>query len=556
MNPSVDENTTVRPSVVSDSEAGSKRDMIANGVLLALSALCVWRPAEIFASTPIVIAAAVLGLVVWAWRRTPADDNPWGLIVIALSLVWVSGLSGWDPASAVLEIALLTAVVILIWLASRAPPPRRWPALLALVISTLSLWALWQVGGGMERAAAEIASLPPGMQAAAEERLASGRAFASQLLPSHLAVLFATALPLLVAELRLRRSALPWFGGSVLCVVGLVLARSPVGTALALGACAVLALRRRRTVLLVVGALLVLVMVVVVAGRGDVRELEPVELRLDNWRTALWVWFGSPASGVGIGGFAQAAQAVPFDVGNRPRHAHSLPLEWLAEMGPVGLLACGLALLALCRVLRRLWPERPELAAALAVVPIHNLVDFSLYGSGVALAWAVLLGWGVAIARPPGEAEIVPARWRVLSVVAAAAWLAAVCLHATSSVVEETTAARTSPIERADGALTAYRLAPWRIDSLGLLAAAALESRQPAYIERALDVLQDARWLRPRSAALAALRARLALAVDRAPTAAAEAWLASAEQPLNDQHRTKFEDLLRLLDPGGDDGAP
>ena len=61
---------------------------------------------------------------------------------------------------------------------------------------------------------------------------------------------------------------------------------------------------------------------VVVIGRGDVVKLEPVKLRLDNWRTALWVWSEAPASGVGVGGFAQAAQAVHLELyGKEPYYA-------------------------------------------------------------------------------------------------------------------------------------------------------------------------------------------------------------------------------------------
>ncbi len=41
--------------------------------------------------------------------------------------------------------------------------------------------------------------------------------------------------------------------------------------------------------------------------------------------------------GVGVASFAQASQANPLAVGNRPAHAHSLPVEALAELGPAGL---------------------------------------------------------------------------------------------------------------------------------------------------------------------------------------------------------------------------
>ena len=442
---------------------------------------------------------------------------------------------------------------MLIWLASRVSPPEQWPAVLALVISTLALWGLWQVAAGMDQAASSIGQLPAGIQEAAAERLASGRAFASQLLPSHLAVLLATALPLLLWRLRLRWSALPWVVGSVLCVIGLVLTRSPVGAVLALGACVALTLGRRKHLLLWVVLLLVPVLVVVIAGRGDVMELEPVQLRLDNWRTAIWVWSTAPAAGVGIGGFAQAAQAVPFEVGNRPRHAHSLPLEWLAELGPIGLLVGFLAGLALWRLLRRLWPVRPELAVALAVIPVHNLVDFSFFGSGVTLVWAVLVGWAMAIVNTSSKPEPVPARGRVVFVTALAGMLAATVLHVTSVMVEESAAAREVPSERVDGALEARRLAPWRVDPLGLAVAAALETGDPQRLSEARVELDRGRWLRPHSAALAGLRAQLAVAEGMAPTAVSEAWTSASEQPADEARAESLENLLRRLDFGAED---
>jgi O-antigen ligase len=354
----------------------------------------------------------------------------------------------------------------------------------------------------------------------------------------------------------MRWSALPWVVGSVLCVVGLVLTRSPVGAVLALGACAALALGRRKRLLLWAVLLLVSVLAVVIAGRGDVMELEPVQLRLDNWRTAVWVWSTAPAAGVGIGGLAQAAQAVPFEVGNRPRHAHSLPLEWLAELGPVGLLAVVFAGLALWRLLRRLWPDHPELAVALALVPVHNLVDFSLYGSGVTLAWAVLVGWAAAFVNASPEPEPAPVRGRVVFIAAIAGMLAATVLHVTSLIVEESASVREIPSERLDGALEARRLAPWRVDPLGLVAAAALETGDSQRIAEARAALDRGRWLRPHSAALAGLRAQLAIAGGVAPTAVSEAWISASEQPSDKKRAESLEDLLGRLDSGAEDDNP
>ncbi len=290
-----------------------------------------------------------------------------------------------------------------------------------------------------------------------------------------------------------------------------------------------------------------MVLAVVVVGRGDVLELEPVQLRMDNWRTALWVWSTAPAAGVGVGGFAQAAQGVPFEVGNRPRHAHCLPLEWLAELGLLGLgVACAFAV-ALWKLGRDLWPKRPELAIAIAVIPIHNVVDFSLYGSGVALPWAVLVGWAVAIRR--GKAvRHGDAPGRVVLVAAMAIALAGVVFHVTSRAVEEAAAGRETAEQRFERALEARRIAPWRVAPLGLVAAAALEEGDHARLEIAQRELERARWLRRRSSALAGLRARVAQALGEAPNAVAEGWDSVHQQPSNRVTREFYDRILDQLD--------
>jgi hypothetical protein len=536
--------------------SGPRRDALAHGGLLALAAWCAWRPAETSPSTAIVIGAVVLSLLVWGWRRTPGEANRWLTAAAVGAILAASGMTGWDPASAIGELALLAAVASLVWLASRVAPPGRWPALLGLAISALTLWGLWQVTGGLERVLPAVSELPEEMQAAAIERLRSGRAFASQIVPSHFAALLATALPLLLARLRRRRSAVPWAVGTALCVIGLVISRSPVGAALALAASTAVVFHRRKRLLASIIVLLTLVLVVVVVGRGDVQELEPVRLRFDNWRSAVWVWSTAPAAGAGFGGFAQAAQAVPFEVGNRPRHAHSLPLEWLAELGPIGLLAVALLALVLWRLIRDVWPERPDLAAAVAVIPVHNLVDFSLYGSGVALPWAVLVGWTAAMRRQSGRPSREPARGRFVLVAAAAAALAVTVLHVTSIVVEASAASRPTPDERLAAAIDARRLAPWRVEPLGLIAAAALETGDQTRIADAIAGLERSRWLRPRSAALAGLRSQLAIAVGSAPSAVSEAWTSTFEQPTNETHAANFEALLDRLEPGAGDEHP
>jgi hypothetical protein len=331
----------------------------------------------------------------------------------------------------------------------------------------------------------------------------------------------------------------------------LLLTRSPIGAALALAACTALAFARNRSRLVGVVLVLAVILIVVVVGRGDVMDFDPMRLRLDNWRTAVWVWSTTPASGVGTAGFAQAAQGVPFEVGNRPRHAHSLPLEWLAEFGPVGLLVFIFLAASLWRLMRSLWPRRPDLAIAVAVVPAHNLFDFSLYGSGVAVPWALLVGWGLALSRTAPE----PGRGgagRTVFVLVVSAALVLTVLHVTSVVVEEAAFDPENPADRFAGAVEARRLAPWRVDPLGLMAGASVESKDRELVTEALLEFERARWLRPRSSALAGLRARLAAALGEMPTAASEAWVSRQDNPSSEVASDFAGDLFHRLDDGVD----
>ena len=526
---------------------------IGQAALLGVAGWLAWRPVETFPWSAVLTATVFLAFVVWGWQRTSLADGRtlWSLLGAAIVLL-VLGLNGRDPSAAIVETALLVALGALIWLASREAPPNSWPAVLGLIFSGLAVWGILQVMAGPEEIDAILLQLPEALRPAALERLGAGRAFASQPLPSHLAVLFATALPLLLVRCRWRWSAGPWALGVGLCVVGLAATRSPVGVGLALMACAALAVALGGRPLRFSVLVLAVVLAAVVLARGDVLELEPVALRLDNWRTSLWIWSTAPAAGVGFGGFGQMAQTVPFAVGNRPRYAHSLPLEWLAELGPVGLLAFFAAGFALWRLVMDLWPRRPDLAVAILVIPSHNLVDFSLHDSGVALPWAVLVGWAIAVRGPSQNAGEGP-RGRPLAVTLAALGLAAAILHATSVTVLDSAALAVPAEKQFAGARTARHLAPWRSDPLGLMAVAALKTGDVDVIAEAADELERARWLRPFSASLADLRGHLAQALGRAPSTVAEAWTAQHDHPQNSAYQRRMTRvILRLQGEDGD----
>jgi len=524
-------------------------------VLLALAVWTAWRPAETVGVTGPLVAFVALTLTPWAWRRTSPDRaRSWLAAVAVLALyVLATGLAGWDAATLVVEALLAATVGTLAWSASRERAPELYWGLLALALATLSVWAVWQVAYGFERALSAVGELPPSLRDNAVERLSGGRAFASLPMPSHLAALLATALPLLIAAAERGLSRPARVAGVMLCLVGLLMTRSPIGVALAVTACGVLLLKQRRVPALAVTLALAALLLGVVVLREDVAELEPVALRLDNWRTALWVWSLSPITGVGVGGFGQAALEVPFVVGNQPAHAHCLPLEWAAEMGVVGLALAGCCAVALWRLLRRLWSVEPALAVALAVVPVHNLVDFSLYASGVALPWSVLLGWGMARARAVVEPPHEDARGRPVLVGCAALALAVTAFHATSSTVERAAAGEADLERRWEDAVTARRLAPWRLHPLQLVVATALDSGQEAKLATAAGYLNRSRWLRRRSLTLGDLSGQLAWARGEAPIAVLEAWRARSSRPRDGDRAAAFEHLLERL--GGPAGA-
>ena len=496
-------------------------------VMLLLAGLwAAWQPAEGHALTPLLVSVVLLALVSWGWRWTDGPILRQSLAAGSVVALWLvlAALAGASPARSVAPLSLGVGIALTVWLASRRPPPASFPVLLALGLALLAVWGGWQSVAGLERAAGALSQVPEELHVAFMERIESGRGFASLPLPGHLAVLMATALPLLVGGLPGGRLSVLRVAGAGLCVLGLVVSRSPLGVLLALAAViCVLAGDWGRRRWLVVG-LLAACLLVVVAWRADVLRLEPVQLRLDNWRTAIWAFGTSPLAGVGPGGFAHLARQASLELGNRPAHAHSLPLEWLAELGPAGLAVSVLLAATLFRLAAALWPPPPAMAAALLVVPIHNLVDFSLYVSGVALPWAVLLGWSLAEVRGSGFEVRAGPRIRTALIAGLAVAVGLTGLNLTGRWVGDAA-------ERAVDATSGYRLAvrahavaPWRVRPLATMAWKALGSDDARLVQDAAHRLDRWRWLSPESAAFSALRMRLALRTGDPARAATEAW--------------------------------
>ncbi len=232
-------------------------------------------------------------------------------------------------------------------------------------------------------------------------------------------------------ERRLALAALPallWatlffaivFSGSRAGLAGAVVATALQGLALAAS--------RRRWRLAPIGLGLAVAGVLLAVAFGARQEqaralsasAQDVSLhaRLDAWQATLDLWRLFPATGAGLGAFADAFPLVqPATLGGYWTHAHNDALELLAVAGPVGLAAAAVAVFAVARGLgRRLRAEgqRSESRAAvlaglgaLAAAGVHEMFDFGLTLPANALTLAVICGAALAAvpsgARPAGD---------------------------------------------------------------------------------------------------------------------------------------------------------
>lgn len=548
--PHLDHHASSRRSI---DESSSPLSALPHGCLCVVALLVAWRPPSVHPSSCLALAAIVV-LTGWGVRRMFRGDR---LLLVALALAVLvagSGLSGWDPARGARQGALLAVVALVVALASRVRPPASLPFVLASGIALLGLWGILQAVFGVAVDSEAIAGLDPEAAAYVSNRLGAGRAFASMPLPGHLAVLLTMSMLVL---LEVPRQLPRWWLTSrwpliVVAGAGVVLTKSPLGIAMLTGGLALMALQRPFTHLRIVAAAGIVVVGALAAGsRPDVRELAPLHARVDNVRTAAWLWSTAPLVGVGFGSYAQASQRVPFAVEGRPAHAHCLPLELAAEFGVLGVAGFVLGTLALIRHHLRLRASHPGLAAAVVVVPVHNFLDFSLYESGVAVPWALLVGWSLALTRAGGPAAPVRELSRLVCVVVAAITIAAIGLAG----LDLTSRSRAQhAVDMGDvhaqcrGLLTAARLAPWRVELIPPLAATALATAEPVTMLESLEVVERARRWRPRSAALLEAEGNLRLATGDLAGGTARLWSASDLRPFDPAFRRGLETVIAHLE--------
>lgn len=522
--------------------------MIPRVAVLVLLGCALLLPADTHPETAFAVFALLTLLLMATIRRTAADGLG-GVALLGIALA-AAGLASPDRLAAGERMALMLAVAVTVWVVSRRPHTEvdRWGAV--LFAGVLAVWAVVQGVIGLESLRPEAEHLQGALRLGTLARIESGRAFASHLFPGHLAAVLATALALSLGmpaggRNRLVRIALPMVLG-----FGIVATRSPIGIALGAAVVGVLAAHRARVAgRLVIVAAGLLLLVGVVLTRPDALEFEPLIHRVDNWRAALWLWSQNPVSGVGLGGFGTAVQGIPLELANRPAHAHSQPLEWMAELGLFGLIATAVFFLWLGRLSATLWVRDRSLAVAVLILPVHSLVDFSLLTWGGAIPWAVVMGWACASPRPvtmPIRSQApVPAMALVLVGVIATPLAA---LNWWSTAVERQILATDPAQVPAEHLLRAVSLAPWRTPALESTPAfAEVASRlQPGQAD---EWIERSQWLRPGSAGRTHARALIELGAGRPVSALGNLWLAQRRQPENPERVTVYSGLAGRLAP-------
>jgi hypothetical protein len=135
--------------------------------------------------------------------------------------------------------------------------------------------------------------------------------------------------------------------------------------------------------------------------------------RVDLWRAAVDEYEAHRLTGGGAGTFERTWQARP-DAGLKVRDAHSLYVETLAELGPLGLaLLVSLLLVPVgAGLMARRQPFLPAVLAAYAAFVVHAGVDWD-WEIAAATLTALLIGSVAVVAARKNESRIITERVRV-----------------------------------------------------------------------------------------------------------------------------------------------
>lgn len=200
--------------------------------------------------------------------------------------------------------------------------------------------------------------------------------------------------------------------------------------------------------------------------------------RADYWSVAWHSFEDAPLLGEGAGTYARtwlAERPIPQPV----RDAHSLYLETLAELGPVGLLLLAVALAAPLAVHRSRWT--PAGLAPYAAFLIHAAQDWDWELPAVTVAAIAL---GAALVVPPTGSRVP----RLAAIAPVALCGLALFAYVGNRVLAEASAAadRADFSASADRARTAKRLQPWSAEPWRLLGEADLAAGANSAARRSL----------------------------------------------------------------------
>ena len=311
-------------------------------ILLPVLAVLPAAPPEVHpaAAVPVAVAAAFVTLILWRARPILPAGAVLGLLLL-LPPLFLSHLFAIDRGASTEALGRF-GVALALFSAGCALGPAATDGLLRLLSAAggmIGLYALWQTSFGFR----QLLALE-GLPAAAAERLATGRAFATFPLPAVCASFLLLALPVAIAAAAgapRRVDRVLHAAAALLAGTALVLTRSQ-GAFLALGVTFIIWAwaRKGRPRWAVPGgvvALLLLVLVVFLRGGAllaDAKAGGPVTLRWRNFGAAARVIVDAPLTGVGGGGFGSAYTEYRQEGDNETRYVHSAPLQLVAEHGP------------------------------------------------------------------------------------------------------------------------------------------------------------------------------------------------------------------------------
>jgi O-antigen ligase len=378
------------------SSCGTSDGVIATFTPAAVSALALiagWGAARYAIAFTLLFVGLLLATLALPPQERRLVDPRW--LFAGVFLIGVSLIVAMDHELALRHALLLVAAVTAFGLARRAPLSDAQAACLAAMLALTGVVAVGQAAGGLEHAQAAVTELPAPWRDAALTRLSGGRAFGTASLPGHFAALMLLCLPLLIHGLWRAKGwrRVGWSSLLLIAAGAIALTRSLAAPMIGLLLVALLARRRHSAWAVAVAALVIVATgALVLTSRHDLGQLEPLRLRWINWRTTVWVFVHHPWLGVGLGGIGQAALNAPMAAANITPYTHNTYLQLIAELGLAGAGLVAAGVFALARLLRRGGQAAPALAAAVLVVPLHNLVDFSAYAPEILLPWAVLAG--------------------------------------------------------------------------------------------------------------------------------------------------------------------